>query len=293
MDPNSLLGIDMSRCTRGAVSWQTAIDATSQAILRDVADYLGTRDVAAWQAVNVETTNVFDACYEDGSVWQNCAQSQFPQFFADDELYEGDHRPRLLRCHALLLRANYAPGCLLYIKSMEEVAFLEGQLRKALAFCEAYHAACGRDAHLLVGHFQLMRSATGTRFEFGVEGLEGVPLIAGLPAGVLKMKLFLDGSNLFTCAEYAEGRGFPFQPYTQSKHKQLTLNIWSGSLGIDLCYSGVPLTLDGARRSSTSSHGTNASIPCGTDPVLCVLTLVEDDATMQSSLLKVQLPSGS
>eukprot|EP00928_Gymnodinium_smaydae_P000037 TRINITY_DN10018_c0_g2_i1.p1 TRINITY_DN10018_c0_g2~~TRINITY_DN10018_c0_g2_i1.p1 ORF type:complete len:309 (-),score=45.65 TRINITY_DN10018_c0_g2_i1:481-1350(-) len=288
MASTSSLETVASRYNKGAQSalaWQTAIDATSQTILRDVADYLGTRDVASWQAANVETKNVFDVCYEDGTVWQNCAQSQCPQFCADDELYEGEDRSRLLRCHALLLRANYAPGCMLMIRSIDEALLLECQLREAFAFCQTYHVACGRDAHVLVGNFQLMKSATGTRFEFGVEGK---PFIAGLPAGVLKMKLLMDGIKLVTCAEYAEGDGFRSEPCAQAKHKQLTLNVWSGTPGIDLSYSGVPLVLDCARHTSAGSPEQNTSIPCGTDPVLCVLTLIEDNATLQSSFSEVQ-----
>eukprot|EP00928_Gymnodinium_smaydae_P006871 TRINITY_DN12456_c0_g1_i1.p1 TRINITY_DN12456_c0_g1~~TRINITY_DN12456_c0_g1_i1.p1 ORF type:complete len:290 (+),score=34.79 TRINITY_DN12456_c0_g1_i1:73-870(+) len=262
------------------MAWQTVIDATSRVALPDVADYLETRDIAAWQAVNVEAKDAFDTWYEFGNVWQMCAVSQFPQFLADDELYEGENRSRLLSCHALLLRANYVPGCMLILNTIEEASLLECQLRKAFAFCREYHAACSKDAHVLVGNFQMMRCATGTRFEFGVEGMS---LIAGLPAGVLKMRMFLDGNKLFTSAEYAEGVGFPFVPHMQAKHTHLTMNVWSANPGFDLRYSEVPLVLDGALRSSTAGQGKNKSILRSTDPVLCVLTLIEANVTQQYS----------
>eukprot|EP00928_Gymnodinium_smaydae_P079257 TRINITY_DN6322_c0_g1_i1.p1 TRINITY_DN6322_c0_g1~~TRINITY_DN6322_c0_g1_i1.p1 ORF type:complete len:288 (-),score=45.76 TRINITY_DN6322_c0_g1_i1:29-853(-) len=258
-----------------SATWQLAIDATRGGMLRDVAEYLLTRDVASWQAVNAETKNVFDTRYEDCSVWQICAEYQLPEFDADDALYEGGDRQSLLRCHALLLRAKCPPRCTVCINEIEEASFLTSQLRRALEFCDAYHAECGRDAHLLVGYFQLMRSATGTRFEFGAEGL---PPIAGLPDGVLKMTMFLDGDRLVTRAAYAEGDGFSCKPCTQAKRVHLSLNVWSGNPGLHLCFAGVPVCLDGAESSSAAGRWTSMGELRYSDPVLCILTLVEDDA---------------
>eukprot|EP00928_Gymnodinium_smaydae_P059375 TRINITY_DN42681_c0_g1_i1.p1 TRINITY_DN42681_c0_g1~~TRINITY_DN42681_c0_g1_i1.p1 ORF type:complete len:280 (+),score=43.97 TRINITY_DN42681_c0_g1_i1:47-886(+) len=262
---------------QSAATWQAAIDATIGAVFQDVADYLATRDVASWQAVNVETKEAFDTCYEDGTVWQNCAQSQFPQFFADEELYEGKDRHRLLRLHELLLRANYAPGCLLMLNTIEEVSHLECQFREALAFYGTHNSACGRKTHLLLGNFQLMQSATGTRFEFGAED---TPPIAGLPCGALKMTMYLDGDKLVTCAEYSTSNGFPFKPYQQANHLRFKLNVWSGDLEFALKFQGVTLALDGARRFSNAGQWTNKRAPHDSDerlPVLCVLTLTEED----------------
>eukprot|EP00928_Gymnodinium_smaydae_P079259 TRINITY_DN6322_c0_g3_i1.p1 TRINITY_DN6322_c0_g3~~TRINITY_DN6322_c0_g3_i1.p1 ORF type:complete len:298 (-),score=33.60 TRINITY_DN6322_c0_g3_i1:75-929(-) len=261
-----------------SATWQLAIDTTSGAMLRDVAEYLTTRDVASWQAVNAQTRNVlesFDIRSEDCIVWKTCAESELPQFDADDRLYEGESRQSLLRCHALLLRARCPPGCMIFIDDIEEASFLACQLRNALAFCEAYHSECGRAAHLLLGYFQLMRSATGTWFEFGAPGS---PSIAGLPQGVLKMTMNLERDRLVTRAIYAKGEGFSCEPYMHGKHVRLSLNVWSGNPGIHLCFSGVPVVLDGAERSSAAGLCTSRSELPSSDPVLCVLTLVEDDA---------------
>eukprot|EP00928_Gymnodinium_smaydae_P029098 TRINITY_DN2200_c0_g3_i1.p1 TRINITY_DN2200_c0_g3~~TRINITY_DN2200_c0_g3_i1.p1 ORF type:complete len:273 (-),score=34.62 TRINITY_DN2200_c0_g3_i1:420-1238(-) len=269
---------------RGAhdATWQAVVDSTAGALLVDVADYLGTHDVAVWQAVNIETKNLFDMCYESGTVWQNCAESQFPQFLADDDLYEGEHRQRLLRCHALLLQVNYAPGSMLIMNTIDEVSFLECQLRNALATSKAFHSASHRVAHVMVGNFQLTTSATGTRFEFGIDG---APTIAGLPMGVLKMSMFLDGGQLVACAEYATGHGFPFKPYIPAKRVQLKLYVWSADRNFCFGYHGITLTLDGVRR--VSNAGTNSEAPCNIDarlmdPVLCVLSLMEDDRGSES-----------
>eukprot|EP00928_Gymnodinium_smaydae_P000038 TRINITY_DN10018_c0_g3_i1.p1 TRINITY_DN10018_c0_g3~~TRINITY_DN10018_c0_g3_i1.p1 ORF type:complete len:327 (-),score=19.72 TRINITY_DN10018_c0_g3_i1:1104-1988(-) len=293
MDSTSSAGTVVSRCTQStqnALTWQTAINATSQTILRDAAGYLGTRDIASWQAVNIETKSVFEVRYEGASVWQRCAQSEFPLFYAEDELYEGAGRSRVLRCHALCLRAHYAANGMVTIRSFEEASFLENPLRLAFYMCEAHQTVGGRDAHVLVANFQMMKSGSFACFVFGAEGK---PFIAGLPAGVLKMTLFRDGNNLdnlVTCAEYAEGDRFSFRPCTQAKHKQLKLIIWSGTPGIGLHYSGVPLILDGARRPWTGRRENNRSIPSGTDQALCVMALIEDDEALQSSFSEGELP---
>eukprot|EP00928_Gymnodinium_smaydae_P029100 TRINITY_DN2200_c0_g5_i1.p1 TRINITY_DN2200_c0_g5~~TRINITY_DN2200_c0_g5_i1.p1 ORF type:complete len:287 (-),score=35.41 TRINITY_DN2200_c0_g5_i1:199-1059(-) len=280
MDSASQLGTALLQ-SRHAPTWQEVIDATNRAALLDVADYLETHSVARWQAVNVETKVAFDTCYETGTVWQNCAESQFPQLLANEELFEGEHRKEFLRCHAMISRAIYAPGSMLIINTIEEASLLEGRLRTASDFCKAHQLAHGRDAHVLLGNFQLMTSATGTRFEFGSEG---TPLIAGLPAGVLKLILSLDDDRLISHAEYAQGRGYPFEAYTDAKSVQLTANIWSCDPGFDLFCEQVPLTLDGVKRSSKAGQWTNNSIQLDSDnsstqPVLCVLALMEGEGT--------------
>eukprot|EP00928_Gymnodinium_smaydae_P022787 TRINITY_DN19020_c0_g2_i1.p1 TRINITY_DN19020_c0_g2~~TRINITY_DN19020_c0_g2_i1.p1 ORF type:complete len:274 (-),score=26.84 TRINITY_DN19020_c0_g2_i1:420-1241(-) len=265
-----------------AATWQGVVDSTIGAVLLDVADYLGTRDVAAWQAVNVETKNVFDMCYESGTVWQNCAESQIPQFLVADEFYEGEDRQRFLRCHSLLLQANRAPASMLIMNTIDQVSFLERQLRSALTYSRASHSPSRRDVHLLVGNFQLRRSATGTRFEFGVDDM---PTIAGLPEGVLKMSMFFNNRELVTCAEYATGHGFPFEPYMPAKRMQFKLNVWSADSNLCFEHHGITLILDGAKRASSlgASTGTpfNTGV-CLTDPVLCVLTLTEDDCGLEA-----------
>eukprot|EP00928_Gymnodinium_smaydae_P029096 TRINITY_DN2200_c0_g2_i3.p1 TRINITY_DN2200_c0_g2~~TRINITY_DN2200_c0_g2_i3.p1 ORF type:complete len:278 (-),score=38.80 TRINITY_DN2200_c0_g2_i3:248-1081(-) len=268
MSSASSLGGSFSQRKYGAASWQAVVDATSRGALLDVAEYLETQSVAKWQAVNVETKVAFDTCYATGTVWEGCAQAQFPELLAYQELYEGEHRPGLLRCHATLLRANYAPGCMLIINTSEEASCIESKLRKASDFCKAHRLASGRDAHVLLGNFQLLTSATGTRFEFG---MDGTPFIAGLPAGVLKMTLSLSGNRLLTHAEYAE-----------AKRVELTANIWSCDPGFEFCCERAPVVLDGVTRSCSAGHWKNNSIPldsnrCSTQPVLCALALVEGE----------------
>eukprot|EP00928_Gymnodinium_smaydae_P019277 TRINITY_DN17384_c0_g1_i1.p1 TRINITY_DN17384_c0_g1~~TRINITY_DN17384_c0_g1_i1.p1 ORF type:complete len:299 (-),score=33.19 TRINITY_DN17384_c0_g1_i1:161-1057(-) len=288
--------IAVTQDTLGTATWQAIVYATKRSVFHDVAEYLGTDDVARWEAVDVATQNAFGIRYETGSVWQRCAESQFPecvQFVADERLYERDQRPSLLRCHALLRRANCARFCMINMNTVEEASFVEGKLRVALTFCGAYRSACSRDAHLLLGNFQFMRSATGHRFEFG---LGSSPPIAGLPAGVLSISMFLDGNELVTSALYAKDDGS--RPYRQAKHVRLTLNVWSCDQGFALQYQNVPLVLDGARRSSRAGRWENKSIPrdrndCLTRSVLCVLTLAEDDGrTCERILASIEASEG-
>eukprot|EP00928_Gymnodinium_smaydae_P094662 TRINITY_DN7986_c0_g2_i1.p1 TRINITY_DN7986_c0_g2~~TRINITY_DN7986_c0_g2_i1.p1 ORF type:complete len:279 (+),score=33.14 TRINITY_DN7986_c0_g2_i1:66-902(+) len=237
------------------------------------AEFLGTKDVAKWQAVDVATRKAFDL-EGDNNVWKNCAEYQYPQLIADVALYQGELRQQFLMCHALLLRANCASDCVLFIDDIEHAKCLASKLRNAAFACEAHLMSSSRDAHVLLGGFFLRRPSRAAVFDCGVNGKSS---IAGLPAGILRVKLFLNGDSLMTCAEYGFGRGSDFQQCVRARDVRLTLSVTSFDCGLLMTYRSVPLILDGRWRSSTQGmwqtkgrHGVEKS-------VLCILSLMEGE----------------
>eukprot|EP00928_Gymnodinium_smaydae_P073314 TRINITY_DN5653_c0_g2_i8.p1 TRINITY_DN5653_c0_g2~~TRINITY_DN5653_c0_g2_i8.p1 ORF type:complete len:294 (-),score=33.32 TRINITY_DN5653_c0_g2_i8:340-1143(-) len=239
-----------------------------------MAEFLGTEDVAKWQSVNAATWKTFEIV--DGyNVWKDCAERQFPHLFGDDALYEGRHRQMFLRCHALLLRVNYALGSILCVDSEEEAAVLYHQLRDATRSCEAHLRASGTQGHVLLGEMQLDRLAHATEFQFGVEGK---PFLAGLPAGTLKLNIIVDGSTLRTRASYGSGPIFSFQPSLRASCIRLTLDVAGADHTMLVACQGVPISLDGCWRSSVIKSGLEAfGQGAQHQPFLCVLGLREED----------------
>eukprot|EP00928_Gymnodinium_smaydae_P075537 TRINITY_DN5855_c1_g1_i3.p1 TRINITY_DN5855_c1_g1~~TRINITY_DN5855_c1_g1_i3.p1 ORF type:complete len:281 (-),score=36.93 TRINITY_DN5855_c1_g1_i3:250-1092(-) len=258
--------------------------------LLETAAYLRTEDVARWQAVDVAANNAFVG---KGSIimWKSCAENEFPELDAEVALFEGKSRMAFLRCHGLLLRANYELGSTLVIPDIADAALLEGQLRRAFGSCKSHLSRGGRDAHVLFGGFGLKRSSYSNLFRFG---FDGKPLLAGLPAGVLELNLWLDGSRLMTCARYRIGDAFNFEPCAEARQVRLKLNVVSVHRGMSLWYRDVPVTLDGCLRHSSMGmcHGQNS---CGSmfgypdQTPLCVVTLMDAEISSHFSAMPLSV----
>eukprot|EP00928_Gymnodinium_smaydae_P051934 TRINITY_DN3563_c0_g3_i2.p1 TRINITY_DN3563_c0_g3~~TRINITY_DN3563_c0_g3_i2.p1 ORF type:complete len:257 (-),score=22.85 TRINITY_DN3563_c0_g3_i2:456-1226(-) len=242
-----------------------------------MAEFLGTQDVAKWQSVDVATWKTFQVV-EGYNVWKSCAERQFPHLFGEVALYEGDRRQMFLRCHALLLRVNYALGSILCIDTEEEAAFLFHQLRVATFACEACLDASGTQGHVLLGEFDLARVTHPTEFHFGCNGKS--PL-AGLPAGTLRLSIIVDGSAWMTRASYGSGPIFASQPLLQSTSVRLTLDLESADQDMPISCNGLRIALDGSWRSSSSGVDLEALLQNEKrqQPCLCVLVLKGDDSS--------------
>eukprot|EP00928_Gymnodinium_smaydae_P001073 TRINITY_DN10399_c0_g1_i1.p1 TRINITY_DN10399_c0_g1~~TRINITY_DN10399_c0_g1_i1.p1 ORF type:complete len:295 (-),score=28.72 TRINITY_DN10399_c0_g1_i1:286-1113(-) len=241
----------------------------------EVAAHLATEDIARWEAADVTSKDAFSG-KRSFNVWKLCAESEFPELDAEVDLYEGKYRTAFLRCHGLLLRANYELGAMLFIDDIDDVTLLEGHMRKALRFCKSHLARAGRDAHVLLGGFGLNQSHGPTAFRFGFEGR---PLLFGLPAGVLELQVCLVGGKLITCAKYGTGY-FPYEPCVEASRVQLKLNIVGVHRRMSLCHREVPVTLDGRWRQSSLGMCNGRDVCDGMfgypdQTVLCVVTLRE------------------
>eukprot|EP00928_Gymnodinium_smaydae_P051937 TRINITY_DN3563_c0_g5_i1.p1 TRINITY_DN3563_c0_g5~~TRINITY_DN3563_c0_g5_i1.p1 ORF type:complete len:257 (-),score=22.06 TRINITY_DN3563_c0_g5_i1:412-1182(-) len=242
-----------------------------------MAEFLGTEDVAKWQSVDVATWKTFKTV-EDYNVWKRCAERQFPHLFGDVALYEGGRREMFLRCHALLLRANYALGSILTIDTEEEAAFLCHQLRTATLACETHLGASGTQGHVLLGEFELDRLSYPTEFQFGQDGRS--PL-AGLPAGILQLNILVDGSRWMTRALYGIGPFFSFQPILQSPCVRLMVDVASADQAMPMSCIGMRIALDGSWQSSMVGLDleTFRQHEPHQQPCLCVLVLKDDESS--------------
>eukprot|EP00928_Gymnodinium_smaydae_P001195 TRINITY_DN10444_c0_g2_i1.p1 TRINITY_DN10444_c0_g2~~TRINITY_DN10444_c0_g2_i1.p1 ORF type:complete len:256 (+),score=27.47 TRINITY_DN10444_c0_g2_i1:293-1060(+) len=246
----------------------------------DAAAYLGTKDVARWQAADVEARTTFDSQHNI-NVWKRCAESEFPELDSENYLYEGRCRTAFLRCHGLILRANYELGSMLIMRDINDAALLEGQLRKVFRSCESHLVRAGRDAHVLLGGFGLEKSCGPTRFLFGAHGK---PPISGLPVGVLELTLRVDGNRLMTCARYGAGDSWPYEPCVEARHVQLKLHVASVHREMSLCHQEVLVTLDGSWRHSSTGMCQGQNL-CGgmfgypDQTVLCVVTLIDTEVS--------------
>eukprot|EP00928_Gymnodinium_smaydae_P014775 TRINITY_DN15430_c0_g2_i2.p1 TRINITY_DN15430_c0_g2~~TRINITY_DN15430_c0_g2_i2.p1 ORF type:complete len:203 (-),score=24.23 TRINITY_DN15430_c0_g2_i2:512-1120(-) len=145
-------------------------------------------------------------------------------------------------------QARYALCSPMFITSIEGTFLIDHRLRKAADACSAFTAASGRAAHVLLGEFELDDSQRSTMFSFGETGK---PPIAGLPGGVLQLKLVLDGNVLWSWAEYGVGDDLDdLAPCVQAHSVQLSLSVDSAVSDIFMSYRGVPLVLDGRWRST-------------------------------------------
>eukprot|EP00928_Gymnodinium_smaydae_P019413 TRINITY_DN17444_c0_g2_i2.p1 TRINITY_DN17444_c0_g2~~TRINITY_DN17444_c0_g2_i2.p1 ORF type:complete len:244 (-),score=10.93 TRINITY_DN17444_c0_g2_i2:345-1076(-) len=134
----------------------------------------------------------------------------------------------------------------------------------------------GARGHVLLGEFELDRLAHATEFDFGVEGK---PVLAGLPAGVLKLNIIVDGNTLRTRACYGSGPIFSFQPLLQAMCVRLSLDVASADQTMVMSCNGASITLDGCWRSSTIGSSLETLAQQGHyQPCLCVLVLKEDES---------------
>eukprot|EP00928_Gymnodinium_smaydae_P050464 TRINITY_DN34020_c0_g1_i1.p1 TRINITY_DN34020_c0_g1~~TRINITY_DN34020_c0_g1_i1.p1 ORF type:complete len:290 (+),score=53.19 TRINITY_DN34020_c0_g1_i1:34-870(+) len=247
--------------------------------LSRIPGYLFAEDIAKWQIVDVATHLDLD----DDCMWQRIVQREAPEFVAVDELYERETRKTLMRCYAAFLHTNFALFSDLSIGSDEEASIIDSRLRMAASTCSAYRGRddLGREAHVLLGYFDLTPSSVATRFAFGFEdGEEGSPIV-GLPAGFLELAMSLgpDGNSLMTRAEYlvADVSSHSMRPYREARNVQLVLNVASATRDMFLSFHGIPVVFDGLWRSSSRGLWKNngsSRVNGGHVHALCALTLI-------------------
>eukprot|EP00928_Gymnodinium_smaydae_P039624 TRINITY_DN2702_c0_g1_i1.p1 TRINITY_DN2702_c0_g1~~TRINITY_DN2702_c0_g1_i1.p1 ORF type:complete len:268 (-),score=15.38 TRINITY_DN2702_c0_g1_i1:189-992(-) len=247
------------------------------AVLLLAATGLRMADVARWRAADISTKRAFDID-GDENVWLNCARSQFKaeRLFATYALYARRNRKLCFRFHSMLQRANYMlSSAPLSIENIEEANHLVLRLREAICACSDHRASSRRDAQVLVGQFPLHESAD-ILFQFGGEG--HLPPVAGLPPGILLVRLFLNSGKLMTCAIYLTIHGNLIKPYREGASIRFTLSAASADPEASMSCRGIRLFLDGRWRASACRIRSQSSLKSGLDwPVVCVLTLLEGE----------------
>eukprot|EP00928_Gymnodinium_smaydae_P091919 TRINITY_DN75686_c0_g1_i1.p1 TRINITY_DN75686_c0_g1~~TRINITY_DN75686_c0_g1_i1.p1 ORF type:complete len:272 (+),score=40.18 TRINITY_DN75686_c0_g1_i1:70-885(+) len=253
-----------------------------------VAGYLAIRDVARLQLIASEAKKTF---HVDGArnVWRDCAGFEFEDLYTSEELFEGPERCAFLRFLLLLGRANYASYSPLVVSNIDQALLMDGHLRKAADVCSAHLESSGREAHMLLGEFDVLQSARSTMFAFGTEGKAP---IAGLPGGFLRLKLVLDGNALWVWADYgSEDIEEEWTPYRQAGDASFTLSVASAESNILMTYRGVPLVLDGCWRSTMAGVSSQRISACRRNCglTMCVVSLLDglppsDDVTLMNAM---------
>eukprot|EP00928_Gymnodinium_smaydae_P068160 TRINITY_DN5121_c1_g2_i2.p1 TRINITY_DN5121_c1_g2~~TRINITY_DN5121_c1_g2_i2.p1 ORF type:complete len:266 (-),score=35.22 TRINITY_DN5121_c1_g2_i2:366-1163(-) len=241
-------------------------------ILR-AATHLRMEDLTMWRTVDIATKNALDTEGEDNA-WRHCAHHTFHGLFAAYSLYESSQRALCFKFHSLLQRANYMISSdPLIVEDISEATLIERRLRTAFCDCSAFRAASGQAAHVLLGSICL-RGKKETTFQFGVDGKP--PIIAGLPTGVLAVKICLQKDIVMAWAAYGQVRGNVLDFCEEASRVQLTFNVFSADADVSLGFRGVPLVLDGRWRSwKCSTTHCRCSQTYADWPALCVFTLLE------------------
>eukprot|EP00928_Gymnodinium_smaydae_P094285 TRINITY_DN7894_c0_g4_i1.p1 TRINITY_DN7894_c0_g4~~TRINITY_DN7894_c0_g4_i1.p1 ORF type:complete len:272 (+),score=31.08 TRINITY_DN7894_c0_g4_i1:82-897(+) len=255
------------------------MDALDSRLYLKVASFLGTISLAKWQAVDASTLKAFEIV-GSSNVWRTCAQREFAELIADRTFYAGEHRTAILRCHMLCCRANYALGPALHMNDIEYAKVLSCHLHDSHSACAAHRALVGGDAQVLFGWFDLRFPSRGTLFRCGANDK---PCIAGLPAGVLKVKMDLDGGdNLMVSTTYTADTESELGQRVPTSHVRGTLDVASVDPPM-MSFCDVPLALDGTWQFSV--RGRRVTSPTRNRAysgqlMLCVLRVMEGDHCM-------------
>eukprot|EP00928_Gymnodinium_smaydae_P094682 TRINITY_DN7991_c0_g1_i1.p1 TRINITY_DN7991_c0_g1~~TRINITY_DN7991_c0_g1_i1.p1 ORF type:complete len:257 (-),score=34.81 TRINITY_DN7991_c0_g1_i1:561-1331(-) len=247
-------------------------------MLLEAASYLQMKDVASWRAVDSETKEAFEIEGDD-NVWRYCAQNEFgDKLFATYGLYERSERQLCFKFHSMLSRAIYMMSSTpLIVHEPEEASLIEERVRNALCVCSAHGAESERDAHVLLGEFFFGGDGSATMFQLGGADMQ-TPFV-GLPPGVLKVELSLDGGALLSRACYGVEHEGVLTMYRQAESVQLTLHVDSADMETVIAYRGIPLILDGFWRSSRNGCYSKSSASGKEWGVLCVLSLLDGQPT--------------
>eukprot|EP00928_Gymnodinium_smaydae_P000626 TRINITY_DN10238_c1_g3_i1.p1 TRINITY_DN10238_c1_g3~~TRINITY_DN10238_c1_g3_i1.p1 ORF type:complete len:268 (-),score=29.13 TRINITY_DN10238_c1_g3_i1:210-1013(-) len=244
-------------------------------VVLQAAMHLSMEDLARWRAVDTATKNTLEIDGEE-NVWRQCALSYFTcnRLFASYSLYESSQRTLCFKFHSLLQRANYMLSSNpLLVEDIGEATLIERRLREAFRACSAHRDASGRDSQVLLGSVCL-RGETETMFQFG--GEEMAPTIAGLPPGVLVLKMALHKDRVKTWAAYGVLRGNTLELCQQAASMQLTFNMSSADCDVSVGFRGIPLILDARWRSwNCSTSHCKCSQTYESWPVLFAITLLE------------------
>eukprot|EP00928_Gymnodinium_smaydae_P068161 TRINITY_DN5121_c1_g3_i1.p1 TRINITY_DN5121_c1_g3~~TRINITY_DN5121_c1_g3_i1.p1 ORF type:complete len:269 (-),score=26.46 TRINITY_DN5121_c1_g3_i1:437-1243(-) len=254
-------------------------------VVLQTALYLRMEDLARWRAADTATKETFDIEGEE-NVWRYCAQAQFPvhKLFVTFEVYERPQRKLCFSFYSLFQRANYMLSSdTLLVEDIRDAALIERRLREAFRACSAYHAASGRDAKVLLGSFCL-QGAKESLFQFG--GDEKPAAIAGLPPGVLAVRIRVEAGTLLTQAAYGVVHGKAIEPCPEAANRQFTFSLSSAECDVSAAYREIPLVLDGRWRSWKCATGRCRVTKNYTGwPVLCVATLREVVCEARPSLV--------
>eukprot|EP00928_Gymnodinium_smaydae_P005467 TRINITY_DN1185_c0_g3_i1.p1 TRINITY_DN1185_c0_g3~~TRINITY_DN1185_c0_g3_i1.p1 ORF type:complete len:266 (-),score=21.54 TRINITY_DN1185_c0_g3_i1:197-994(-) len=243
------------------------------------AAHLHMADVARWRASDTYTRAVFEANGND-NVWLTCARMQFTEdrLYVTYELYDPVHRKSCFKFHSMLQRTNcmlsYHP---LIVEPVEEAIFLEHRLREAMCECSNHRTVSGRDAQVLLGRFEIFKPGYAM-FLFGAK--DGLPTIAGLPPGVLSVRMFYEKEHLRTCAMYQAIHGNVLKPCPEAASMRFTLSVASADRDVSMSCRCIPLILDGRLRASVCRCECPIDLECDVDwPILCVLGLLEGESS--------------
>eukprot|EP00928_Gymnodinium_smaydae_P011744 TRINITY_DN14304_c0_g1_i1.p1 TRINITY_DN14304_c0_g1~~TRINITY_DN14304_c0_g1_i1.p1 ORF type:complete len:289 (-),score=52.11 TRINITY_DN14304_c0_g1_i1:871-1677(-) len=244
-------------------------------VVIEAAAFLRMKDLATWRVVDTATKDNFDLDGED-NVWRHCANAQFGnnKLFPPYTLHESPHRQLFFSFHSLFQRANYMMSSdPLILEDVEDADLIERRLRDAFGVCSAHRSASGRDAQVLLGSF-CVRGKKETMFRFGDK--ETSPTIAGLPPGVLAVKMRVQEGRLMIWAAYGELKGNVLELCQRAMRMQWTLNVSSADCDVSMSFRNVPLVLDGRWRSLKCPTSHCRSSETYTNwPVLCAWTLLE------------------
>eukprot|EP00928_Gymnodinium_smaydae_P067307 TRINITY_DN5026_c0_g1_i4.p1 TRINITY_DN5026_c0_g1~~TRINITY_DN5026_c0_g1_i4.p1 ORF type:complete len:284 (-),score=40.01 TRINITY_DN5026_c0_g1_i4:470-1321(-) len=237
--------------------------------------HLRMTDLATWRTVDTVTKQIFDTEGEERA-WLYCARGLLgaDRLIIDVSLFLSQHRKLCFSFYSLL-----QPGkCVLttdplLVEDVDDAALIERRLREAFRVLSAHRAASGRDGQVLFGSFCL-RGEEETLFQFG--GQEMPRTIAGLPPGVLAVKMRFKGGSFAICASYRVKKGDGVKLCREAAYVPLTFNIRSAERNASLAFRGVPLVLDGRCRSWKFSDNRFMSSQSSVSwPVLCAFTLLE------------------
>eukprot|EP00928_Gymnodinium_smaydae_P095402 TRINITY_DN81_c1_g2_i1.p1 TRINITY_DN81_c1_g2~~TRINITY_DN81_c1_g2_i1.p1 ORF type:complete len:272 (+),score=20.73 TRINITY_DN81_c1_g2_i1:105-818(+) len=213
----------------------------------------------------------------DENIWLNCARLQYKggKLLVPRALYAIPYRKLCFKFHSMLQRANYMlSSAPLLVEGIHEVSVVANRLREATSACSDHRAASGRDAQVLLGLFNL-QGAGAITFQIGREGHS--PPIAGLPPGILSVRMLLDSGSLLICAMYGTTSAGFIEPCSEAASIRLTLNVASADSEVSMSCRGIPFFLDGRLRASTCKIHGQRFFQSSNWPVLCVLTLLEGE----------------
>eukprot|EP00928_Gymnodinium_smaydae_P000622 TRINITY_DN10238_c1_g2_i2.p1 TRINITY_DN10238_c1_g2~~TRINITY_DN10238_c1_g2_i2.p1 ORF type:complete len:259 (-),score=26.33 TRINITY_DN10238_c1_g2_i2:570-1346(-) len=244
-------------------------------VMLPAAMHLRMEDLARWRAVDTATKEILDVEGEE-NVWLHCAKAYFTsdRLFAPYSLYASPQRMLCFKFHSLFQRANYMLSSdPMIVEDIGEAMLIERRLREAFNVCSAHRSASGRDAQVLLGCLCL-RGTKETLFQFG--GDQTAPTIAGLPPGVLAVKMCLDRDRVMFWAAYGSLCGNGLDLCQEAAHTKLAVTISSADCEVAVGFSGIPLVLDGRWRSwnCPTSH-CKCSPTYDNWPVLCAFSLVD------------------
>eukprot|EP00928_Gymnodinium_smaydae_P049181 TRINITY_DN32992_c0_g1_i1.p1 TRINITY_DN32992_c0_g1~~TRINITY_DN32992_c0_g1_i1.p1 ORF type:complete len:267 (+),score=46.31 TRINITY_DN32992_c0_g1_i1:57-857(+) len=230
----------------------------------DVANYLGLRELAAWQTTH---RAAYDAL-AGAELWAQAATVEAPKVKVEEALLVRLQRRKTLHCMWLLSRTTIATGTRVKLSSMADVERLTRQLASATEGVGEHVGAGGLFGRVLVGYFDFAIGKTSI-FKLGATD------------GELHLKLQLRGQDVYVGTRRCRGRegvawaAGPLQGTAVSVSKHFSLMYRSLDLTADC-------TLRKAEHGMWAAHG-GSGAPGQAGRVaktLCVLCLKDGTPTL-------------